>query len=152
RRAEWTPARLIPVRRLGMRAMVLRGQDLSIEEMERPRPGPGQVLARVRACGICGSDLHAALYAEDMIRAARASGRTAWDGMDIDKGVVMGHEFVAEVVEVGAGAESWETGTRVTSIPVIMAPGTPRGMEGLGYSSRYPGAYGEYVVMSAQLL
>jgi 2-desacetyl-2-hydroxyethyl bacteriochlorophyllide A dehydrogenase len=135
-----------------VRAMVLRGKDLAIEEVERPSPGPGQVLAKVRACGICGSDLHAALYAEDMIAAARAAGRNAFDQMDIERGVVMGHEFVAEVVESGPGVEGWEPGARVTSIPGIIAPDHPRGFESIGYSSRYPGAYGQYVVMSAPLL
>lgn len=135
-----------------MRAMVLRGKDLSIEEMERPAPGPGQVLARVRACGICGSDLHAATYAEDMIRAARVSGRTAWDNMDLDRGVVMGHEFVAEVVAAGPGAESWAAGARVVSVPVLPSSASSRGVEGIGYSSTYPGAYGEYVLMAASML
>ena len=59
-----------------MRAMVLRGKNLAVEEVERPAPGPGQVLARVLACGICGSDLHAAKYMEDMVAVARASGRS----------------------------------------------------------------------------
>ena len=41
-----------------MRAAVLRefGQ-LTVGEVERPEPGPGEVLVRVRACGICGTDL-----------------------------------------------------------------------------------------------
>ena len=135
-----------------MRAMVLRGRQLAVETVETPRPGPGQVLARVRACGICGSDLHAAKYLDDMIEAARRSGSAQWDAAAAEAGIIMGHEFVAEVVEAGPGAEAWAPGTRVTSIPVLVDPSSPTGMAAIGYSARYPGAYGEYVLMSAPLL
>jgi len=132
--------------------MVLRGSELTIEEMDRPTPGPGQVLARVRACGICGSDLHFARYAEEMITVSRGSDPAGWSAMDLERGVVMGHEFVAEVVEAGPGAEAWTPGTRIASIPVLVDPSIPRGMQSIGYSSNYPGAYGEYVLMSTPLL
>jgi threonine dehydrogenase-like Zn-dependent dehydrogenase len=135
-----------------MRAMVLRGKSLAIESLEVPEPGPGQVLARVLACGICGSDLHAAKYLDDMIAAARRSGSTQWDASVETAGIVMGHEFVAEVVRPGPGAEAWQPGTRVTSIPVIVDPTAPNGIAAIGYSAKYPGAYGEYVLMSAPLL
>ena len=135
-----------------MRAMVLRAGNLTVDEVERPRPGPMQVLARVRACGVCGSDLHFVRYADKMIAAARISDPVGWSAIDVAKGVVMGHEFIAEVVEAGPGAEAWTPGTRVTSIPILLDPGTPRGTQTIGYSSQYPGAYGEYVLMSAPLL
>lgn len=134
-----------------MRAMVLRGKALAIEEVERPVPGPGQVLAKVLACGICGSDLHAAKFMDDMIAASKMSGRTAWDTLDQSKGIVMGHEFVAEVVETGEGAEDW-AGARVTSVPGLIAPEAPNGFRSIGYSPETPGAYGEYVLMSAPML
>ena len=134
-----------------MRAMLFKDQQLAIDEMERPRPGPGQVLARVRACGICGSDLHFARYADEMVSAAQNTGGVG-AGMDLAAGVVMGHEFVAEVVEAGPGAEQWASGTRVVSVPVLADPSTPQGRHSIGFSSRYPGAYGEFVVMGAPLL
>lgn len=135
-----------------MRAMVLRNKELTVEDVATPIPGPGQVLARVLACGICGSDLHAAKFMDDMIAASRMSGRTAWDTIDQSRGMVMGHEFVAEVVEAGPGAEEWAPGTRVTSMPVLVAPEQPNGFLSIGYSPETPGAYGEYVVMSAPML
>src|SRR6266540_620602 len=135
-----------------MRAMRLRGNELEVAEIERPAPGPGQVLARVRACGICGSDLHFAKYSEQMLRVTRGADPAGWSAMDLDKGVVMGHEFVAEVVESGPGAEEWQPGTRVTSVPLLPDTASPRGMQSIGYSSNYPGAYGEYVIMAAPLL
>jgi threonine dehydrogenase-like Zn-dependent dehydrogenase len=132
--------------------MVLRGKALAIEEVEVPKPGPMQVLAKVLACGICGSDLHAAKYMEDMIAASRLSGSVAWDSRAETAGMVMGHEFVAEVVEAGPGAEAWEKGTRVTSVPVLIDPKAANGFASIGYSTEFPGAYGEYVVMSAPML
>jgi len=111
-----------------------------------------QVLAKVLACGICGSDLHAAKYMDDMIAASRMSGSVAWDSKAAEAGMVMGHEFIAEVVETGPGAESWAKGTRVTSVPILMDPSSATGFASIGYSTVYPGAYGEYVVMSAPML
>ena len=135
-----------------MRAMVLRGDALAIEDVERPTPGPGQVLAKVLACGICGSDLHAALYLGEMIAASRASGSSAWDTIDREQAMVMGHEFVAEVVEVGEGAENWRPGQRVTSMPVLPDRDAPNGFRSIGYAPEVPGAYGEYVLMGATML
>lgn len=135
-----------------MRAMVLhRGGRLSVEEVERPEPGPGQVLARVRASGICGSDLHFARYAEQMIEVSRRHGPAGWGRIDLDRGVVMGHEFAAEVVETGPGVEGWSPGDRVVSIPTLLDREVAGGQT-IGYSSSIPGAYGEYVIMSAPLL
>ena len=132
--------------------MVLRGKQLAIEEVTKPTPGPGQVLARVLACGICGSDLHAAKYMDDMIAASKMSGRTAWDTLDLSQGMVMGHEFVAEIVEAGEGADQFPVGTRVTSVPVLVEPTAPNGFRSIGYSPETPGAYGEYVIMTGSML
>lgn len=135
-----------------MRAMVLRNKALTIEDVDVPRPGPGQVLVKVLACGVCGSDLHAAKFMEDMVAAARMSGAVSWDTEDESAGLVMGHEFIAEVVETGDGVDNVKAGDRVTSIPVLIDPGSPTGFVALGYSTRYPGAYGQYMVMSGPLL
>lgn len=135
-----------------MQAMVLHGRTLVVEEVETPKPGPGQVLAKVLACGICGSDLHAAKHMDAMLENNRRSGHTAWDTLDPEKGLVMGHEFVGEIVECGEGVENWKPGMRVSSVPALIDPRSPRGTFSIGYSPETPGAYGEYVVMSAPLL
>jgi threonine dehydrogenase-like Zn-dependent dehydrogenase len=64
----------------------------------------------------------------------------------------MGHEFVAEVVEAGEGADEWIPGTRVTSMPILIAPGSATGFLSVGYATETPGAYGESVILSAPLL
>jgi threonine dehydrogenase-like Zn-dependent dehydrogenase len=51
-----------------MRALVLRGAShLLVRDAPDPRPGFGQVLAEVKACGICGSDLHFVQHAATML-------------------------------------------------------------------------------------
>ncbi len=136
-----------------MRAMVLRDSRLTVEEVPLPTPGPMQVLARVLACGICGSDLHAARHMDQMIEGTvRASGRSAWSTLDTARPIVMGHEFAAEIVSCGPGAEAWEPGARVTCMPMLIAAGAPNGFYSIGYASEAVGAYGEYVLLSAPLL
>ena len=134
-----------------MRAMVLRGRTLSVEEVERPRPGPGQVLARVRACGVCGSDLHYARFADQFAGSGALQGTGAMAGADGPPAIIMGHEYVAEVVETGPGVTSPAPGTRVTSVPVLPDPASPRGTQAIGYSPTVPGAYGEYILLSSSL-
>ena len=51
-----------------MRASVLRGGRMVLrDDVAEPEPGPGQVLVGVRACGICGSDLHFAKHGADVL-------------------------------------------------------------------------------------
>jgi len=82
-----------------MRAVVMRDRKLMVAEVPVPEPGPGEVLVRTLACGICGSDLHALKHAERMVEVARRTGNPR--PMDLARDVVMGHEFCAEIVEHG---------------------------------------------------
>jgi threonine dehydrogenase-like Zn-dependent dehydrogenase len=49
-----------------MRAAVMRGWELRVDDVDDPVAGPGQVLTKVLACGICGSDLHMLQYGAEM--------------------------------------------------------------------------------------
>ena len=82
-----------------MYAMVLsaRGAPLTFQERLDPVPGPGEVRVRVRACGVCRTDLHVV------------------DGElpDIRYPIIPGHEVVGRIDALGAGVHDLETGTRV---------------------------------------
>jgi threonine dehydrogenase-like Zn-dependent dehydrogenase len=129
-----------------MRAAVMRNRQLHIEEIPEPRPGPGQVLAEVIACGICGSDLHALQFPEQLVEASRASG--APFVFDPSRGVVMGHEFSARVLEPGAGVTNVSPGDTVVSIPAMISAA---GATTIGYSNEYNGAYAERLLLAAPL-
>lgn len=133
-----------------MRASVLRGGRMVYrDDVPDPVPGPGQVLVAVRACGICGSDLHFAAHGADVVRLTGelAGGR----GMDLDLGrdVFMGHEFSAEVLEAGPGTDTHPAGTLVTSIPVLLSES---GVEPIVFSNTTLGGYAERMLLSAPLL
>jgi threonine dehydrogenase-like Zn-dependent dehydrogenase len=132
-----------------MRAAVMRDRKLVVDEVPDPVPGPGQVLVKTLACGICGSDLHALQHAEQMVAATEEAGAGAF-AMDLTRDVVMGHEFCAEVLELGPGSSSpLKAGTRVCSMPIMIAAG---GVGSVGYSNDYPGGYGERMLLTEPLL
>jgi 2-desacetyl-2-hydroxyethyl bacteriochlorophyllide A dehydrogenase len=80
-------------------AVVNESHSFDVVEVPDPAPNAGELLLRVGACGICGSDLKAV------------------DNMPV--GLVMGHEFAGEVVAIGAGVEGWREGTAACALPLI---------------------------------
>lgn len=82
-----------------MQAMVLRrpGEGLILEERSRPEPGPGQVLVRVHACGVCRTDLHV------------VDGELTEPHLPI----IPGHEIVGAVAALGEGVENFVLDQRV---------------------------------------
>jgi len=131
-----------------MRAAVMRNQRLVTADLPRPDPGPGEVLVKTLACGICGSDLHALRHAEQFVAASRRAGSVFT--MDLSRDVVMGHEFCAEIVEHGpATTRALRAGTRVCSRPSLIRADGPRTV---GYSNDTPGGYAEYMRLTEALL
>src|SRR5881394_998072 len=118
-----------------MRAAVMRDRKLIVADVPVPEPGPGEILVRTLACGICGSDLHALRHAPTMVDAARDAGIPF--AMDPSRDVVMGHEFCAEVMDFGPETQrAVRAGDRIVSMPLAMGPA---GVEAVGYSNTYPG-------------
>jgi (R,R)-butanediol dehydrogenase/meso-butanediol dehydrogenase/diacetyl reductase len=126
-----------------MKAAVFKEKchPLVLEERQRPMPGKHQILIRVRAVGICGSDLHAA-WAD-------------WTPTNI----VMGHEFAGEVAAIGEGVSNWKIGDRVVPMATISCGECAAcvaenfddcaAMQTLDYNPAYGGAYAEYTVAGA---
>ena len=130
-----------------MRAAVFHGvgEKLSIEDRQWPVAGEGQLVLRVAFVGICGSDIHA----------------TEKSLVPLEPGTVLGHEFAGEVVE--SGVAEWQVGDRVIGVPLQECDECrPLGQckEGIGIlcgksriigmSAAVPGAYAEYVRLSAR--
>jgi L-iditol 2-dehydrogenase len=127
-----------------MRAAVLREPgDVVIEERPIPQAGPGEVVVRVRAVGVCGSDTH--YYEHGRI------GRFV-----VEAPLVLGHEAAGEVTDLGPGVTKLAVGQRVS-----IEPGVPDLTCGQCLAGRYnlcpnmrffgtppvDGAFAEYVVV-----
>jgi L-iditol 2-dehydrogenase len=90
-----------------MRAFVKYGQEpfaAEVRSLDTPSPGPGQVLVKVAACGVCGSDLHA----------YRGAPGYEW----VVPPVVLGHEFSGTVCETGTQGSHYHPGDRVAAIGI----------------------------------
>src|SRR5438105_1017917 len=87
-----------------MQALVyMAPRAVELRDWAEPRPASGQVLIRVHAAAICGSDLHGYL-GHSKIRIPP---------------MVMGHEFAGEIVAVGEGVRELSVGDRVTAQPLV---------------------------------
>ncbi len=122
-----------------MRASALTEDGgFEVVQLDDPMPGTGELVLRVEACGICGSDL-------------KAYRRFA-------SGSVLGHEFCGEVVAVGPGIEGWRPGQFAASLPLRACgrcgwclggePGHCEKIDPLGLGGS-PGAFAEYVRVDA---
>lgn len=128
-----------------MKAMVLEKcpGNLSLKDLERPTAGPQQVLLRVKACGVCRTDLHLI------------------DGELPDPALplIPGHEIVGEVLETGPAVKDFQKGDRVGVPWLGWACGAcafcQRGEENLCERARFtgyqlPGGYAQYTVADAR--
>lgn len=133
-----------------MKALLLSEyKHLAVADLPVPVPGPGEVLVRVAACGICGSDVH---------------GYDGSSGRRIPP-IVMGHEAAGIVATVGEGVTGYRVGDRVTFDSTVYCGECEfcrRGEVNLcdrrqvvGVSCgdyRRPGAFAEYVTVPERIL
>ncbi len=122
-----------------MKAAVLYGDgDIRVEDYPTPEPGPGEALVRVRATGICGSDLP-----------------RVFRGGAHHYPIVLGHEFSGEVVALGSGVQTLAVGDRVAGAPLLPCMACADCQQGhfslcKRYSfigSRQQGSFAEYVAL-----
>ena len=128
-----------------MRAMVLAqpGEPLQLQQLPKPRPGPGELLLRVTACGICRTDLHV------------VDGELTEPALPL----VPGHQIVGEVEALGAGVSGFIPGQRV-GVPWLGGSCghcwyCEHGRENLCDSARYTGyqingGFAEFTVADAR--
>lgn len=124
-----------------MREAVLSGpQTFEVRETEAPEAGPGNVLVRVRNCGICGSDLH--FFRGDF---------------PVAPGRRLGHEISGEVAAVGEGVAGLTRGQRVAIEPIESCQRCNLCLTGRhqicpevkGLGLHVPGAFAEYIETAA---
>jgi len=126
-----------------MKAAVLHAAgQFGLEEVPRPEPGPGEILVRVAACGICHTDLH---YIDHGVATFKSP-------------VILGHEISSTVAAAGPGAGEFATGDAVL-LPAVFTCGDCRacrtGRENICERMRMlgnhiDGGYAEYVVAPAR--
>ncbi len=127
-----------------MRALVKAkaGPGLWLEEVPEPEIGINDALIRVRKTGICGTDLH--IHSWD-----------AWAQKTIPVPLVIGHEFVGEIVEVGANVSDFAPGDVVSGEGHVVCGRCRNCMAGrrhlcahsIGLGVQRPGAFAEYVAL-----
>ena len=129
-----------------MKALVYLGpRRMELQDVPDPTPEPGDVRVRVRATAICGSDLHG--FREASPRRVPP--------------LVMGHEVVGDVDEIGDDADPALEGSRVVAMPVVVCGTCARCLEGrsnlcphrrlMGMS--FPGAFAEaFTIPATQVL
>ena len=127
-----------------MKACVFRGPgDIAVLDVETPAPGPGELLLRVGATGLCHSDVR------------------VYKGEKYAKpGVIPGHELAGIIADVGPGVRGYATGQRVALCPIIACGvcdfcrvgkrNRCRNRVTMGYEE--PGGLGEYVVVPESIL
>lgn len=113
-------------------------QDIRIEDVPTPRPGPDEMLVKVISCGICGSDI------VEWYRLPRAP-------------LVPGHEIGAEVVEVGQAVKKFNPGDRVFVAPKVPCMQCEYCKNGhypacTNIKERLPGGFAEYVLVPNTLV
>jgi len=131
---------------------VWRHPKLEITEVPDPKPGPGEALIKIHACGVCGSDMH--FYETDSEDYILYPGLTKFPS-------ILGHEFSGEIVEIGPGPESegFKIGDRVTVEEMVWCgycrpcrdgyPNHCTNLEELGFT--VDGAMAEYIVVPIKL-
>jgi L-iditol 2-dehydrogenase len=108
-------------------------EDIRIEDVPTPKPGPNEMLVKVHSCGICGSDI------VEWYRLPRAP-------------LVQGHEIGAEVVEVGGLIKDYRPGDRVfiaPKVPCLKCDYCKRGHFPVcpNVRERLPGGFAEYILV-----
>jgi threonine 3-dehydrogenase len=128
----------------GMKALVKsrREPGLWLEEVDPPRPGINDVLIRVLRAGICGTDVH--IYNWD-----------DWSQRTIPVPLIIGHEFVGQVIEAGSNVADFHPGDIVSGEGHVVCGRCRNCLAGrrhlcahtMGVGVNRPGAFAEYIVL-----
>jgi threonine dehydrogenase-like Zn-dependent dehydrogenase len=130
-----------------MKAVVCENTKLEVADVPDPTPGRGQLLINVERAGICGSDLHARYHGDDVADICAEMGYP--DFMRSNQAVVLGHEFVGEVVGYGPDCRKHsKVGNTVVALPLLRRG---KDVHTTGLSIEAPGAYAEQMLVEESL-
>ncbi|AEG61344.1 zinc-dependent alcohol dehydrogenase family protein [Desulforamulus ruminis] len=127
-----------------MKAAVIQGpHNIVLQEVPYPTPGPGQVVVKVEACGVCGTDYH--ILEGDFLSSYP---------------LIAGHEFSGTIHELGPGVEHWQLAERVAVDPSVYCGECYYCLNNQGNMCQnwnaigvtLNGAFAEYVVVPAKNL
>lgn len=128
---------------------IWKNPSLAVKEVPDPTPGPKDVVLKVKACGVCGSDVH--FYETDNEGYMLYPGLTKFP-------CVIGHEFSGEVVAVGKEVKDLKVGDMVTAEEMIWCgecvpcrngyPNQCLNLEEIGFTIN--GAFADYIVIGAK--
>lgn len=128
-----------------MRAAVLRHGRVEVRETDEPRPGPRELLLSTLSTGICASDVHFMDHPD-----AGRDDPTGQSLYDEHRDIILGHEFVGEVVGHGPGCtDRFPIGSRVTSISMRFVDGGPA-IRIIGQHPEAQGSFAERIVVSEE--
>ncbi len=132
-----------------MKAAYLQNNHIHVGEVTDHVPSKGQALVRTHVCGLCASDAHFLHGGNAVVETSRKFGGP-YAHLDLERVIVMGHEYVGEIVDYGPGSRRpLRAGTRVTSQPVVR---TAAGHSIVGQSHDCPGGFGEYMLLDENAL
>jgi L-iditol 2-dehydrogenase len=124
-----------------MRAALLHGpRDIRIEEKQQPVPRSGEVLMKVRACSVCGSDVRIFNFGNDRVKYP----------------AIIGHEIAGEVVEIGKGVKGIKPGDLIAVGADVPSMEDDWGKTGIGNLSninyaigyQFPGGFAQYCLLN----
>lgn len=132
-----------------MKAAYLENGQIHVGDQAEPEPKKGQVLVRTHRCALCASDTHFLCSGQHVVEMSKKYGGP-YASVDLSKPIIMGHEFVGEIVDYGPGSRRpLKVGARVTSMP-IMRQGGQTGI--IGYAAGLPGGFGEYMLLDEDFM
>lgn len=127
-----------------MKAVLMNAvKDFTYEDVPKPTPAADEVLIKIMAVGVCGSDIPRMLVSGPHVLP-----------------IICGHEFAGEIVEVGSDVTGWKVGEKASAAPLIPCGECEWCKQGLYslcedykyYGSRNNGAYAQYLAVKAENL
>lgn len=138
--------RATPIRATSMRVLAKSeaGEGLTMETRPVPEIGPDDVLIKINKTGVCGTDLHIWNWDE-------------WAQGAVPLGLIIGHEFAGEIVELGANVEGLDLGQRCSGEGHLIGRQSRQARAGRfhldpearGIGVNEPGAFAEYLRLPA---